>query len=226
MPKELTYEQAMEKVMLDNGGFAPLKLIYENIEKYRKKTGKTPDQTIQERAQRCFVRIAKGVYCTEEFASRLEEEDAGYFEITQENVLFKPRKIIEETERVGSQKIRIGQHNFRSDLIKELKMCPITHIDDTKLLIASHIKPWAHSNNTERLDPNNGFLFSPLFDKLFDKGIGLITFTMNKEILLSKKLSNENAKRLGIHHKQIIENLPIKGREKFLLYHARYIFQG
>jgi hypothetical protein len=34
----LTYAEAIEKVMIDNGGFAPLKLIYQNIEKYREKT--------------------------------------------------------------------------------------------------------------------------------------------------------------------------------------------
>lgn len=76
------------------------------------------------------------------------------------------------------------------------------------------------------MDIKNGFLLSPLFDKLFDKGIGLITFTPNKEILISNKLSKENIARLCVKHGQIIENLPVKGRERFLEYHARYIFQG
>jgi putative restriction endonuclease len=224
--KNLTYEQAMEKVMIDNGGFAPLKLIYENIEKYRKNTGKTPDRTIQERAQRCFIRIAKGVYCTEEFATKLEKENIGYLEIISRNdVVFKPIKIIQETEKISPQKIRIGQNNFRDKLINELKECPITHINDTKLLIASHIKPWALSNNEERLDINNGFLLSPLYDKLFDKSVGLITFTDKREILLSKQLKN-NINKIGVVHKQIIEDLPVNGREEFLEYHRKYIFQG
>ena len=29
--KELTYSEAIEKVIIDNGGYAPLKYIYENI---------------------------------------------------------------------------------------------------------------------------------------------------------------------------------------------------
>ena len=41
--ENLTYSEAIEMVMKDNGGFSSLKYIYENIEKYRKKTGKTPD---------------------------------------------------------------------------------------------------------------------------------------------------------------------------------------
>lgn len=94
------------------------------------------------------------------------------------------------------------------------------------MLIASHIKPWIHSNNDERLNPKNGFLMSPLFDKLFDKGVGLITFSLNKEILISNKLSKENIKKLNINHKQIIVNLPILGREYFLEYHKKYVFQG
>lgn len=222
----MTYEKAMEKVMIENGGFAPLKLIYENIEKYRKNTGKTPDRTIQERAQRCFTRIAKGVYCTEDFANKLEQDNIGYLEIiSKNNVVFKPIKIIQETEKISLHKIRIGQNNFRENLINNLKRCPITHIDDAKLLIASHIKPWALSNNEERLDVNNGFLLSPLFDKLFDKSVGLITFTDKKEILLSKRLKN-NINKIGVSHRQIINDLPVIGREEFLEYHRRYIFQG
>lgn len=89
-------------------------------------------------------------------------------------------------------------------MLKNLKRCPITNLDEKKLLIASHIKPWVHCDNTDRLDINNGFLLSPLFDKLFDKAVGLITFTPNKEILISHKLSKENIARLG--KKQIIEN--------------------
>lgn len=37
MHKDLTYSEAIEKVIFDNGGYAPLKHIYDNIEKYRKK---------------------------------------------------------------------------------------------------------------------------------------------------------------------------------------------
>lgn len=223
----MTYEDAMKQVMIDNGGFAPLKLIYDNIEKYRKNTGKTPDKTIQERAQRCFVRIAKGVYCTQEFATKLEQDNEGYLEIiSKEDVVFKPIKIPLETEKLSQQKVRVGHDKFRNSLINNLKKCPITHINDTKLLIASHIKPWALSNNEERLDVNNGFLLSPLFDKLFDKSVGLITFTQQKEILISKRLSKENIQRLGIAHRQIIEDLPVMGREEFLEYHKKYIFQG
>jgi hypothetical protein len=226
--ENLTYSEAIEMVMNDNGGFAPLKYIYENIEKYRKKTGKTPDNTIQERVQRDdrFTRIALGVYGLTEFLENIEEYDLGFFTIKKDNIVFRKKKQIKITERTVKQKVRIGQNSFRKKLLEELKICPITKIDDKKLLIASHIKPWVHSNNEERLNPNNGFLLSPLYDKLFDKGIGLITFTPEKEILISKKLSTENRARLSVNNGDYIADLPINGREEFLEYHRKYIFQG
>ncbi len=226
--ENLTYSEAIEMVMKDNGGFASLKYIYENIEKYRKKTGKTPDNTIQERVQRDnrFTRIASGVYGLTEFLENIEENDLGFFTVKENNIIFKKKKQIDITEKVVKQKVRIGQNKFRSDLLKLLKKCPITQIDEKKLLVASHIKPWLHSNNKERLNPNNGFLLSPLYDKLFDKDIGLITFTSKKEILISKRLSNENRARLSVKNGDYISDLPIDGREEFLEYHRKYIFQG
>ncbi|KLE06218.1 MULTISPECIES: HNH endonuclease [Arcobacteraceae] len=225
--KDLTYSEAIEKVIFDNGGYASLKYIYENIEKYRKKTGLTPDNTIQERVQRDnrFTRIAKGVYALTDFVNTLENNNDKYIEFSENEVVLKPIKKI-ETEKTISQKIRIGQNDFRQALLKSLKKCPITHLDEKRLLIASHIKPWVYCDNNERLDINNGFLLSPLFDKLFDKSVGLITFTSEKEILISNKLSKENIKRLGIKHRQIINDLPLNGREEFLEYHRKYIFQG
>lgn len=224
---KLTYSDAIEMVMIDNGGFASLKYIYDNIEKYRKKTGLTPDNTIQERVQRDlrFTRIAKGVYALTDFINQLENNNEKYIEIANSEVLIKTINK-KETEKIVSQKIRIGQSDFRQALLKSLKKCPITQLNEKRLLIASHIKPWVYCDSNERLDINNGFLLSPLFDKLFDKSVGLITFTAQKEILISNKLTNDNIQRLGIIHRQIINDLPISGREEFLEYHRKYIFQG
>jgi hypothetical protein len=225
---DFTYSEAIEKIMIENGNFAPLKLLYENIWRFKDKSkiiGKTPDNTIQERVQRDprFTRIAKGIYALTEFVNKIDSNDFGRFEVKNESIIFKKREL---TEKLSEQKIRIGQNDFRNNLFKEMNSCPITGINEKRLLIASHIKPWIHSNNDERLNPKNGFLMSPLFDKLFDKGVGLITFSVNKEILISNKLSKENIKKLNINHRQIIVDLPILGREEFLEYHKKYIFQG
>lgn len=227
---DTTYSEAIEKVMLKNGYFAPLKLLYKEIWNYKDKskiTGITPDNTIQERVQRDerFTRIAKGVYALTNFIEKVEKEDLGFFDIDKNKLVFRATKKIENTEKIVEQKIRIGQSYFRKHLLSEMKKCPITGIDDKRILIASHIKPWVHSNNEERINIKNGILLSPLFDKLFDRGIGLITFTLDKKILISNRLSKENINRLKIYPNQVIEDLDVSGREKFLEYHKKYIFQ-
>jgi hypothetical protein len=73
---DATYSEAIEKVMMDNGYFASLKLLYKNIWKYKDKTnivGKTPDYTIQERVQRDkrFTRIGLGVYALTDYLDKL-----------------------------------------------------------------------------------------------------------------------------------------------------------
>ncbi|HLM60386.1 MAG TPA: HNH endonuclease signature motif containing protein [Pyrinomonadaceae bacterium] len=228
---DLTYSEAIEQVMRNNGYFAPLKLLYQEIWNYKDKSkiiGKTPDFTIQERVQRDprFTRIAKGVYALTQFLEQVEKEDLGFFTVEKNEVVFKEAKKFVNTVKVVEQKVRIGQSYFRAKLLSEMKSCPITGIDDKRLLIASHIKPWVHSNNEERVNTKNGILLSPLFDKLFDKGIGLITFTLEKKILISNKISQENIARLNISHNQELENFDINGREEFLEYHRKFIFQG
>lgn len=77
MAENITYSAAIRKVMINNGGFAPLKLIYEKIWKYKDKSlinGITPDKTIQERVQRDsqFIKIGLGVYALSDFLDKME----------------------------------------------------------------------------------------------------------------------------------------------------------
>lgn len=228
---DLTYSEAIEQVMLNNGYYAPLKLLYEKVWDFKDKskiTGITPDNTIQEKVQRDprFTRIAKGVYALTDFIEDVEEKDLGFFTVEDDEIVFKETQNPEKTERLARQKVRIGQSRFRKNLLSEMEKCPITGIDDQRILIASHIKPWVYSNDKERLNTKNGLMLSPLFDKLFDKSTGLITFTTGKRILISNKISDENKVRLNIANDQEIENLDIGGREEFLEYHRKFIFQG
>lgn len=76
----MTYSEAIEQVMLHNGYFAPLKLIYREIWNYKDKKdiiGKTPDMTIQERVQRDkrFTRIGLGVYALTEYINKLPKAE-------------------------------------------------------------------------------------------------------------------------------------------------------
>ena len=104
---------------------------------------------------------------------------------------------LQETERDSIVKSRIGQGLFRKELIKKYNSsCVITGINEKKLLVASHVKPWAVCTNAERLSVENGLLLSPTFDKLFD--CGLISFADSGRILISSQLSAEVVSKLHI----------------------------
>ena len=100
-------------------------------------------------------------------------------------------------ERTAIVKSRVGQGLFRKRLIDKYKgACIITGVSAKKLLVASHIKPWAVSNNEERLSEENGLLLSPTYDKLFD--YGLITFSNQGNMIISSQLSNEDKSKLHL----------------------------
>ncbi len=120
---------------------------------------------------------------------------------------------------------RIGQGQYREKLLEECPFCPITMINDERLLIASHIKPWAVSTDKERLDPKNGFMLSPLYDKLFDRGF--ITFSDDRCVHISNWLSPQNIRRIGITEGKFIQLLPLDDQRKaYLAFHRESVFKG
>ncbi|MBQ9362177.1 MAG: HNH endonuclease [Bacteroidaceae bacterium] len=120
---------------------------------------------------------------------------------------------------------REGQDEYRRKLLEECPFCPITMINEESLLIASHIKPWAVSDPIERIDPNNGFILSPLYDKLFDRGY--ITFSNDKRVSISNWLSRQVKDRIGIKDNQLFQFLPVNSeRAKYLEYHRQTVFKG
>ena len=140
--------------------------------------------------------------------------------------ILEQRSSIEEEERrreIG--RARLGQGKYRDRLLEECPFCPITKINDERLLVASHIKPWAVSNDEEKVDPKNGFILSPLYDKLFDRGF--ITFTNDRKVIVSDWLSPQNKRRIGIESGQFFQALPIDDlREEYLFFHRESVFHG
>lgn len=122
-------------------------------------------------------------------------------------------------------KVRKGQDKYREKLLEQCHYCPFTKISDERLLIASHIKPWAASNDKEKIDPYNGFALSPLYDKLFDKGF--ITFTSNKHVILSEFISSYTWKLIGLKQDAFIKELPMdEKRIEYLKFHHHSVFKG
>ena len=120
---------------------------------------------------------------------------------------------------------REGQGKYREKLLEQCRYCPFTMISDERLLIASHIKPWAASDEKEKVDPYNGYMLSPLYDKLFDRGF--ITFTSERHVILSDFISSYTWKQIGLKNDTFIKNLPMdKKRIEYFKFHHKSVFKG
>ena len=130
---------------------------------------------------------------------------------------------IPATERQQIVRSRQGQGTYRSRLLEECPFCPVTLVSDDRLLIASHIKPWAVSSDRERLDPKNGLMLTPTIDRLFDQGY--LSFTDDKQCILSPFLSPRTFSLLALASGKSYPNLPIEGRQEYMAYHRDNILK-
>lgn len=89
------------------------------------------------------------------------------------------------------------------------------------MLIVSYIKPWSKSDNFEKVDSDDGLLLCPHHDVVFDKG--LISFDDDGKIIISKKLSQEDAMLLNSSDKQSIKLSP--ETLTYIKYHRAEIFE-
>ncbi len=129
-------------------------------------------------------------------------------------------------------KARVGQYFFRTSVLTAYNnQCCITGLKFPKLLVASHIKPWANSDEkTERTNPCNGLSLNPFHDKAFDKGF--ITVDKHYQVVISsgiKEVPMDDTTRRWFmsydHQKIILPERFLPGKE-FLEYHNDTIFLG
>ena len=131
--------------------------------------------------------------------------------------------VLTETERTALMKARIGQGIFKKHLLKKYDhKCVVTGIDEKRLLIASHVKPWAVSSNEERLSSENGLLLTPTFDRLFDGG--LITFSSKGRIYFSSQLSSDVIAKLHVSDGDIFDLKMTSDLIRNLQYHQDIVF--
>lgn len=140
----------------------------------------------------------------------------------EKTIQIETDKTISLTEKEHIVKSRIGQGRYRDLIIEKYKKCVITGIDDKRVLIASHIKPWELSDNTERMSQENGLLLSPTYDKLFDRGF--ISFNDTGRIMLSKYFSDKNFKRVGLSKGRIFNIQLTNEMKSFLEFHRDTVF--
>ena len=123
---------------------------------------------------------------------------------------------IKMTEKDSIVKSRIGQGIFRKGLIEYWHGCAISQCPLTWMLIASHIKPWRDADNQERLDPYNGLLLLPNYDKLFD--LGYISFNSKGKIMYSRLLYKFDRETIGLTNNLHLVKLE-EQHLKYLKYH-------
>lgn len=138
----------------------------------------------------------------------------------------KKNKRLTRTETLALVNARVGQGQFREDLLKSFNdKCAVTELAVKELVRASHIRPWCKcESDEEKLDPQNGLLLAVGVDAAFD--CGFITFNDDGSLKVSECLSAADLVRLGIpakgslHHKHLTTE-----RRKYLSYHRENEFE-
>jgi predicted restriction endonuclease len=130
--------------------------------------------------------------------------------------------LADATEREEVRRARVGQGRFRRLLLERWgSRCAVTGVELPSVLLASHIKPWRLATNAERLDPHNGLLVLPQYDKLFDRGF--LSFADGGGILLSPATPQDKFELLGVREDARLRAVGAAHRP-FLSFHREHVF--
>lgn len=126
---------------------------------------------------------------------------------------------LKETVRIQLSRARVGQGFFRREVLLRNGRCKVTGVEEKKLLIASHIKPWREASNSERLDGDNGLALSPHVDALFDEH--LMSFEDDGRILIHSSLPRDVLERWAIDPSKSVDRFR-PGQLRFLESHRQH----
>jgi hypothetical protein len=152
-------------------------------------------------------------------------EDLAFDE--QEQLIIQD-SMLDQTMKASLVLARRGQGKFRKRVEFFEGSCRVTGVTSSKLLLASHIKPWATSSNEERLNGHNGhnghngLFLSPHIDKLFDTG--LMSFEDSGEMLFSDTLDVDVLTRWKIDPAKKVKKFG-QDQAYFLEHHRAAVFQ-
>ena len=137
---------------------------------------------------------------------------------------FLMRAPLGETERLAQIAARRGQGRFRDGVALVEPECRFPSVRNSKLLIASHIQPWAQCNtNEQRVDCYNGLLLTPTYDRLFDRGF--VSFSEDSRLLISPHLPGVDVDKLRIDPE--MRTRPFReGQLSYLAYHRDHVFRA
>ena len=131
---------------------------------------------------------------------------------------------LDVTERQALVAARRGQGRFREGVMLIEPECRFTGVSNPELLIASHIRPWSLcQTNEDRLNPFNGLMLTPTYDRLFDKG--LISFSPESRLLISPHLVRDDIAKIRMDPNIQVE--PFRDQQlRFLGYHRERLFRA
>lgn len=142
------------------------------------------------------------------------------------------------TTRLVEQSVRLGQHRFaRSVLDNYGHTCAFCGFSPQslprhKLLVASHIKPWADCNDRERLDMRNGVAACGVHDAAFDTGLitvngGLRVHKAHRlQMSVKKDPGSDNYFETMLKAELILPGEAVRPGEPYLEWHQERIYKG
>lgn len=157
-----------------------------------------------------------------EFVFRIEALSSGIDAFKEVREHAAEYKTLAKTEQEQIVVSRLGQGDFRRNVIRLWGSCSVTGLQSVSLLRASHIKPWKDSDNKERLTPFNGLLLIPDYDFLFDRGY--ISFKNNGTVLVSQRLSPFARKVFDVQDDLQLRKVFPENKE-YLEFHRSEIFK-
>ena len=128
-------------------------------------------------------------------------------------------------------KTRVNQNKFRKIVLEAYGgACCITGISIPYLIRASHIKPWAYSNEIEKTDVHNGLCLNSLHDAAFDAGIITIE-PSDYSVKLSSGIEEHMPTEIYENYFRKYDGVPIHlpnkdkyPKTEYLEYHKYHIF--
>lgn len=142
------------------------------------------------------------------------------------------------TEKLVARTIRLAQHRFSKMVLANCNytcvFCgfrPSSLPVRSGLLRASHIKPWAVSDNQERVDVRNGLVACPTHDAAFDKGYLTVNekYQIDRANILEISIANDPGVEFYFkHHLNPSIALPNNAKlpkQDYLEYHRTNIFR-
>jgi len=149
----------------------------------------------------------------------LSSEVDAFKEVREHAAEYKTLAVTQQEQIMVS---RLGQGDFRRNVIRLWGSCSVTGLQNISLLRASHIKPWKDSDNNERLTPYNGLLLIPNYDFLFDRGF--ISFKKNGSVVVSQRLSPFARKVFDVRDELQLRKVFPESKE-YLEFHSSEVFE-